>query len=135
MSKAVQYNPYRLQKWLENRDGWDQVVSREWEQRKEANWSRASDKPSWDVTQPLRGGLECLCAGQDQHGEILLRRAIRNADRLIAEDRLHDTEVADIDYPRSLGEILQGRAYAKWLLGEPLDRKTIRKAAEHLVTW
>ena len=135
MSKAVQYNPYRLQKWLEHRDGWDQLVSQEWEQRKEANWPRASDKPSWRVTQPLRDGLECLCAGQDEHGETLLRRAVRNADRLISEDRLHDTEIADIDYPRPLGEIVQGRAYAKWLLDEPLDRDTIRKAAEHLVTW
>jgi len=38
-------------------------------------------------------------------------------------------------YPRNLAVVLRGRAYARWLLGEPLDRKELRRVAEHFVEW
>lgn len=100
-----------------------------------AAWDNPSDLPAIPVTFDLRCALVCLCAADRERGEIFLRRTIRNADRLIAEERYLDTVAAEAGYPRNYAEILRGRTYARWLMGEPLDRPELRRVAEYLITW
>jgi hypothetical protein len=87
------------------------------------------------VTASFSDGLVCAYAGDHLHARIFFERAIRNADRLEREDRFHDTEIAECAYPCSLAEAIQARAYARWLLGQGLDRNAIKRAAEFFVDW
>ncbi|HNQ91287.1 MAG TPA: hypothetical protein PKM73_21955 [Verrucomicrobiota bacterium] len=66
---------------------------------------------------------------------MFFRRAIDYANRLEVEDRFHDTEVAEAGYPRSHAEVIRARALGRWLLGEPLNRADLRRAAEMFATW
>ena len=135
MSARPRYGPGRLALWLKGKDGWNELKSAQWAEREEQNWARKCHLPEGLVLDWLRCAIDCRCVGQDGHAEVFLRRAIQSADRLIGEGRLRDTEVAEAGFPCSLGEVMRGRAYALWLSGAPLDRSSLREAAEHLLIW
>jgi len=113
------YHKHYQQKWAVNDAGLDQLINEDsfW-----ARWDKKSDLPSVCVTNELSIGLVCLYAGDWERGAIFLDRTIRNAHRLEAEDRFHDTEVAEAGYPLSHAEVIRARALARWLLDEPLTR-------------
>jgi hypothetical protein len=118
--------------WLSNDATFDQFIS---EDRDPVTWDRPSDLPAVRVTEQLSCALECMYAGDQRRAEVFLHRASRNADRMLAEKRYLDTEIAETGHPRSIAEILRSRIYARWLLGEPLNKQELRRVAEHLVTW
>jgi len=150
------YYKHRQQKWAMNDAGLDQLINEDsfWIRR-----DKKSDLPSVCVTNELSTGLVCLYAGDWDRGVIFLDRTIRNANRLEAEERFHDTEVAEAGYPLSHAEAIRARALARWLLDDlatrpdpwraakmtpfssitrdfsRLDRADLRKAAEMFVAW
>lgn len=129
---TLRYFARRYALWQSNDASLDELIR---EDRSLVTWENPSDLPAIRVTFQLSCALECLYAGDKRRGEIFLNRAARNADRLIAEKRYLDTKVAEAGYPRNYAEILRGRVYARWLLGEPLDRLELRRVAKHFVNW
>ncbi|HNQ24956.1 MAG TPA: hypothetical protein PKK06_17905 [Phycisphaerae bacterium] len=129
--RASYKNRYR-KKWAVNESGLDQLIG---EDSFDARWDRPSDTPAVRVWHELSIGLTCLYSGDERRAKVFLCRTIRNADRLEAEDRFHDTEVAEAGHPYDLAEVIRARALAHWLLGEPLNRADLRRAAEMFVTW
>jgi len=126
------YRNQYYRRWKDDEASFDGILSNDiFEER----WDRASDLPAMPVTVRLADGLACAYAGDMKRALCLFELTIRYADRREAEDRFHDTEVAEAGYPCNLAETLQARAYARWLLGEGLDRDQVRKAAEHFVEW
>jgi hypothetical protein len=130
--KRMSYARSYYNNWADWEASWDRLIETDLAQR---GWSRPSHVPQGCVSDELLHALACLYAGDRRRGEVFLRRAIRNADRLEAEDRVHDTAVAEAGYPLSLGELIRDRAYARWLLGEGLLRADLRRAGEHIATW
>lgn len=126
------YSARRHARWSSNDASFNQLIH---EDPSLQSWERPSNLPAIRVTEQLSCALECFYAGDRRRGEIFLRRAIRNADRLIAEKRYLDTDAAEAGHPMELGQILRGRSYAQWLLGENLCRKELRQAAEHIAIW
>jgi hypothetical protein len=126
------YKVKRTSHWARNRAAWDKLTN---------------DDPfqDWDVPDPLperlvegielHGALACLYADDRAHGDAFCERAIAVAERIIAEDRCRSNPVAEAGYPRNLGAVMRGRAYSRWLLGEPLDRPEMRRMAEYIATW
>ncbi|HNU47166.1 MAG TPA: hypothetical protein PKH26_17920 [Phycisphaerae bacterium] len=131
MARASYY-ARRYAVWSANDSGWTQIIR---EDRDAKNWGRPSHLPGTSVSTPLHFGLDCLYVGDVQRGRVFVERAIRNADRLTAEGRYLDTEIARAGHPRNLAEILRGRVYARWLLGEALDRRTLHQVAEYIATF
>jgi hypothetical protein len=126
------YKNRHLEKLAVNESGLDQLIG---EDSFDARWERPSDTPAVRVWHELSIGLTCLYSGDERRAKVFLCRTIRNADRLEAEDRFHDTEVAEAGHPHDLAEVVRARALGRWLLGEPLNRADLRKAAEMFVTW
>lgn len=132
MIMTIRYSTKYHARWSSNDAGLDELIEKDtWM----VGWDRPSDLPAIPVSEELSCALVCLYAGDHRRGEIFLNRTVRNADRLIAERRYLDTDVAAAGHPMQLAWILRGRAYARWLLGEPLDRRELRQVAEHLATW
>lgn len=87
------------------------------------------------VDQSLKLSLECLWAREDAYAQVFLVQTIQIADRCLAEDKFQDHPMSEQAYPRNFATVLQGRAYASWLLGEPLAVDVLKQAAELLRTW
>jgi hypothetical protein len=132
MTSSVSYHARRTAWWQRYLKELDQLVR---ESTFEKNWERPSILPHVPVTEELAAGLLCLYAGDRERGDVFLRRAADFADRLIREQRYLDTEVAESGHPRNYARIIAGWALARWLLGEPLDRSSLREAAGDMVTW
>ena len=132
MTTEVRYVEKRRERWLQNNASLDQIIAKDVFSE---DWDRPSNTPGVEVWHTLHIALACLYAADKHRGHILLRRAIGFADRLEAEDRFHDTEVAEAGHPHDLAEVVRARTLARWLLGEPLNRADLRKAAEMFVTW
>jgi hypothetical protein len=126
------YKNLHQEKRSVNESGLDQLIA---EDSFDARWERPSDTPAVRVWHELSIGLTCLYSGDQRTASVFLRRTIRNADRLETEDRFHDTEVAEAGFPRSHAEVIRARALARWLLGEPMNRADLRKAAEMFISW
>lgn len=129
---TVRYAAKRHALWFSNDAGLDELIEKDtWM----IGWDRPSDLPAIPVSEELSCALVCLYAGDQRRAKVFLNRAVRNADRLIAEQRYLDTDVAQAGYPKQLAWILRGRAYARWLLGELLDCRVLRQVAEQLASW
>ena len=126
------YKNKRLAHWVRNQSAWDKLVNEDPFQ----DWGIPHPSPGALVEGiELHGAMACFYADDRIHGEAFCQRAIAVANRIIAEDRWHDNPVIEAGYPYSLGEVLRGREYARWLLGESLDRAEMRQVAEYLTTW
>lgn len=132
MTRKLSYYHQRYGSWRDNDVGLNQLIR---ENRHEQSWENLSDFPAVRVTTNFDDGLFCLYARDVARARVFLCRAIRNADRMIAEQRYLDTELAKAGHPMQLAVIMRGRAYASWLLGERLDRRTLRQVAEYIVTF
>jgi hypothetical protein len=77
----------------------------------------------------------CLYAKDERNAETFCRRAIAVADRIIADNKCRANDVCEAAYPKNLGVVIRGRAYARWLLGEGLDRAAMRQVSEYMATW
>lgn len=101
----------------------------------ESTWDELRDLPAGRVQRDVDYGVEVCSAGQQELACTFWQRAAATADRLIAENRYLDTAVAEAAHPAELAAIIRGRAYARWLLGQPLDRGALRQAARYFVEW
>lgn len=128
----VSFTQKYSRRWADYESSYDELARND---SRAGHWDRAKDLPAGSVTANLSDGLVCAYAGDDVRARILFERAISYANRLEAEDRFHDTEVAEAGHPHDLAEVVRARALAHWLLGEPLNRADFRKAAEMFVTW
>lgn len=131
MTKASFAQQYS-RRWADYESSYDELARND---PRAGHWGRAKDLPAGSVTASFSDGLVCACAGDHRRAEAFFRRAIDYANRLEAEDRFHDTEVAEAGHPHDLAEVVRARTLARWLLGEPLNRADLRKAAEMFVTW
>lgn len=126
------YKDRRLAIWKSAENDWPKMAATDFF----ANWDKPNLMPETSVeASSLICGLECLYAGDESNARIFLRRAIAVADRMISEDKCRALPICQQAYPRNLGMILRGRAYAHWLLGEPLDKKEMRRVAECMTEW
>lgn len=132
MTSELTYSKRYESRWGDHKASFEQVL-REDIFRK--SWDRPFDLPAVPVEANLSHALACLYAGQRELAEPFLERAITYANELERQNQFHDTEVAECAYPCSLAEVLQARAYARWLLGQDLDRGTMKQAAQHFVDW
>ena len=132
MRNRISYRREYMDRWARYPESWERLMHDDVFER---NKHLPSDIPGTSVSACLLASLQCLYAAEREYADVLLRRTINHADRLISENRYLDTDIAEAGHPRNLAEILCGRAYAKWLLGEVLDRVDIRRGSEHYVTW
>lgn len=132
MQIRISYRARRLDIWKSAENDWPKMAS----ENPFANWERPKQMPELGVEDlNLLPALECLYAGDPTNGKSFLRHAIDVADRLIEEDRCRASPICDAGYPHNLGVVLRGRAYSRWLLGDPLDRKDMRRVAECMTEW
>ncbi len=127
-SFAQQYS----RRWGDYESSYDELARND---PRAGHWDRPKDLPAGSVTASFSDGLACAYAGDKHRASIFFERAIGYANRLEAEDRFHDTEVAEAGHPHDLAEVVRARALARWLLGEPLNRSDLRKAAGMFVEW
>ena len=132
MTSHVSYYHRRYAQWLDNQSGLDYLIE---SNPDNDTWTKPCDLPATRVDFNLRVGLECAYARDACRAGAFLERTIDFADRLISENRYLDTDIAEAGHPQNLAEILRGRVYARWLLGDPLDRRTMRTVAEYIVTF
>lgn len=132
MSERVTYFNTRYKLWADYDASYEKLAKVD---TFESSWEHPSDLPTAATSLNLGNALCCAYAGNEPRAEVFLKRAVYYADRLVAEKRYLDTEIAEAGHPRNLGVIIRCGAYARWLLGEPLDRKVLRQVAEHLITW
>jgi hypothetical protein len=126
------YRQRYFRRWKDDESSFDAILSNDlFEQR----WDRPADLPAVPATIRLADGLACAYAGDHARAYLLFERAIKFANRLEAEDRFCNTEVAEAGHPHDLAEVVRARALAHWILGELLNRADLRKAAELFVTW
>jgi hypothetical protein len=127
-SYADRYNAI----WAGVGDSWDQMLD-------EDPWERdAPSEPIMPDTGPmlrLYNGLTCLYANDRGHAAASLRRAIKHANRVEATDLCKSHPVAEAGFPANLAVVIRSRTYARWLLGESLDRGEMRQVAEYLTAW
>jgi len=128
----VRYAEQYSRRWSDYESGYDELARND---PRAGHWERPKDLPAGSVTASLSDGLICAYAGDEVRATVFFERAIRYANRLEAENRFHDTAVAAAGHPHDLAEVVRARALARWLLGEPLNRADLRKAAEMFVTW
>lgn len=131
MTKARFAQKY-FRRWADYESSYDELARND---PRAGHWGRAKDLPAGSVTASLSDGLVCASAGDHRRAVTFFRRAIDYAKCLEAEDRFHDTEVAEAGHPHDLAQVVRARALAEWLLGEPLNRADLRRAAEMFVTW
>lgn len=132
MTDGVSHHQAYVNRWAPYRESWDKLLHDDVFER---NSHLPDDLPAASVTGCLDSALQCIYPGDRQHGDVFLARAIKHADRQIAEKRYLDTEIAELLHPYELAVIMRGRAFAHWLLGERLDRTTLRQVAEYIVTY
>lgn len=132
MTTDVTYAARYYAKWAPYQSSLDQVIR---DNLTERNWALPCDTAGDIVSTEVCFALECFYPDDARRGEVFLLRAIDFADRLIAEKRYLDTDIAELAHPRELADILRFRAYAHWLLGEPLDRKVLKQAAAYYAEW
>ncbi|MGQ9648723.1 MAG: hypothetical protein ACUVXJ_01270 [Phycisphaerae bacterium] len=118
--------------WAAVGDGWDQMLEND-------PFEKSAEKellePDIAPETQLLDALHCLYAGDDVHGDEFLQRAIKHANRVEANDLWCANPVAEAGYPHNLAVVIRSRAYARWLLGEILDRSEMRRVGEYLTTW
>ena len=116
-------------------------VGREWDEILSMNVMKNWDSPqlmpeSLVEARALALALECLLYGDRDHGDAFLRRALDVADRIMEENRCQwERTIAETGYPRNLAVVLRDRAYAKWLMGDVLDRRAMKGVARYLAEW
>lgn len=132
ITKRPSYLTRRKAHWNRNANAWDAMADED----QLARWDKIRQMHESLVQEDgLMPGLRCAYAGDWAHAERFFRRAIVVADRIIVENKCRQNAICEAGYPRNLAEVLRGRAYARWLLGEPLDRAELRRVAEHLAAW
>jgi hypothetical protein len=130
--RRITYFAKRRADWQRQGTAWDKLAAKDLV----SELDEPNSMPEMSVEdRSLTPGLACLYVGDRAHGEAFCRRAIAVADRIVAEDKCRANEVCEAGYPENLGVVLRGRAYARWLLGEPLERAELRRVAEHMVEW
>ena len=118
--------------WTAVGDGWDEMLQNDpWEQGAPSE----SQLPDTGPMLRLYNGLTCLYAGDQSHGSAFLRQSIKHANRVEVDGLCRANEVCEAGYPHNLAVVIRSRAYARWLLGETLDRAEMRQVAEYLTTW
>lgn len=131
-SSRKTYSSRRFEIWKRAEKDWPKMASED----PFAKWDRPKQMPELGVEDlNLLPAMECLYAGDQTNSKTFLRYAISVADRLIEEDRFRALPVCEAAYPHNLGVVFRGRAYARWLLGEPLDKKEMRRVAECMTEW
>jgi len=118
-------------RWNETADGWDRLLEKDYTD----TLDRDPMPEGFVESLSLKYGLYCLYAGDHEHADAFCRRAIVLADQIIADDKCRANPIREQGYPRNVGEVFRGKTYAKWLLGEPLDRKLMYRVAESMREW
>lgn len=122
-----------------HRDHWERNAQA-WGPLSEAelfrNWTLNDRVPELRVEDTeLHCALACFYAQDRTHAHQFCRRAILVADRIIAEDLCLANPVCEAGHPQNVALVLRGLTYAKWLLGEPIERKALHRVAEYLAEW
>jgi len=118
--------------WAAVGDGWDQMLEND---VFEKNEGKEILTPETAPKSKLSDALACLYAADHAHGAAFLQCAIKHGNRVEANDLCRANPVAEAGYPQNFGSVMRSRSYARWLLGEPLDRAEMRRVAEYLATW
>ena len=118
--------------WSSVGDGWDQMLENDVFEKTEG---KEILTPETAPKSKLSDALACLYAGDHTHGAAFLQCAIKHANRVEVDNLCRANEVCEAGYPHNLAVVIRSRAYARWLLGESLDRAEMRQVAEHLATW
>lgn len=134
MTAGVSFAQRYRERWLRNVESGslDRVLA---ENIFERSWHKPSDLPNVPITEELSCGYLCALAGDSSRAPLFLRRAADFAARRISESRYLDTDVAVAGHPQLLAKIVRGRAHARFLLGEGLDRTAFRQAAGDFAEW
>lgn len=128
---AVSYRRKRKQTWFDNLASWSRLL----ELFRNEQIFLHGILPESGVSSRLYTALESLYAEDRESGKLILEEAVSHAEKLLTAGCCRSNKIVEGAYPSNLAIILRGRTYAKWLLGEGMDRATLREAAEHLVTW
>jgi hypothetical protein len=129
---TTSYKYRRSEIWKNAEKNWPRMAAQDFF----VNWDQPKLMPDIGVEdRSLVPGLECLYANDRADAVLFLQRAIAVADRVLADNKFRASTICEAGYPHNLGVVLRGRAYARWLLGEPLDRKAMRRVAECMTEW
>jgi len=135
MTREIVFSEIYRKRWVAHESSWKHLLVDDPVTR---NWNRPQDMPWVGVDISLLNALQCMCAGTPDAsaaGHVFAQRAVDLAENMQREKRLRDTPVAEAAYPFSSGVINRDRTYARWLLGEPLNRQSLRWASECISTW
>lgn len=132
MTSNVSYKDQYRRRVSDADASWQRLIDREIH---EQTWDKPSHTPEEPVNLNVTFALQCAYGADRCRSEVLLKRAVKYGDGILELDLCRATPVSKAGYPGNVGAIVRGRAYARWLLGGPLDRAELRQAAEHLVTW
>jgi hypothetical protein len=132
MTGKVSYAARYHAKWAPYQESWDKLLKEDLDKK---NRHLPDNMPGSLVCKNLEFALDCAYAGDHRRAEVFLRRTIEHADWIEEQRRYLDTEVAEAGHPLNLAEIKRGRAYARWLLGEPLDREALLVASTYMTNW
>lgn len=128
----MSYHDRRLALWRLSEKQWPNMAGED----PFLNWDKPKQMPEIGVEDlNLLPALKCAYVGERVISEAFLRHAVDVADRTVAENRCRESPICEAGYPHNLGVVLRGRAYARWLLGESLDRKDMRRVAECMAEW